>query len=179
VIRRALSVGAPLAAAVALLVASASGTRNPSAEGASLSLSASKTPVRINSTRAGEAVVEGANMAPGDAVKGRVRVGLRNGDADVTLSAAGLGSAPGPNAHALAHALRLRVSRIGGGRDLTVFEGRPADLDRLELGGDWRAGRDHHFRFAVSLRPTGSSQDNLQGARTSFRLLWRARPIAR
>jgi hypothetical protein len=114
------------------------------------------------------------NMAPGQVRRGRVvvRAGRR---ALVTLSVDRIGLTPGPRGGVLADALTLRIKEIGGGtgRYRTRYDGPLTGLSPTALGR-WRSSERHRFRVRVAFASEGGSQDSLQGARTGFRLLWRA-----
>jgi hypothetical protein len=141
----------------------------------------------IETTRQGRSIVTGHNLAPGETVRGRIRVWNTGSEtARLRLRAARLRGQPGPNGGELANALRLRVKRarprpLGHRRAAVVYNGRLAGLGTLRLGS-WRTGRIGRFRFRVrfadgGLPSTPTSGDNAyQGSRAAVRLVWSATP---
>lgn len=133
----------------------------------------------LKNSKRGRAVVSAQDMAPGQVRRGRVaiRVGARAG---VDLAVDRIDLTPGPAGGSLAGALSLRIKEIGGGtgRYRTVYDGPLMALAPTRLGR-WGARERHRFRVRVELVSDPGSQDSLQGAQTSFRLLWQARPVGR
>ena len=131
-------------------------------------------PLRIDNSRHGRAVVSADNIAPGDTRRGDVtlRVSRR---ARMSLLVDRLDEVPGPFGGRLADALSVRIKTIGGGtgRWRNVYEG-PLSAIRQRRLGRWHPSERHRFRIRVRLPALAATQDSVQGARTSFRLLWRA-----
>lgn len=139
-----------------------------------IELRRSSSMLRLGNSRRGQAVIRASNLAPGEVRRGRVEVGVSS-PARVALSADRVGLDPGPGGGVLAGALSLRVRAIGGGsgRFRTIYDGPFAAFGPLALGR-WRA-RDHYrVRVRVGFAAEPGPQDPLQGARTGFRLVWRA-----
>jgi hypothetical protein len=169
-----------LAAALVVLatagvaIAALGAGRPSTAGGPEIALARASKQLEIRNSREGEAVVKGANLAPGDRRKGRVTVGVAS-RARMTLAADRVKTKPGPNGGILADALAVRIKMIGGGSRSyeTVYEGPLAGLGRHRLGR-WLPRERYRFRVRVSFPRTPGSQDSLQGASTGFRLVWRA-----
>lgn len=131
-------------------------------------------PLRIDNSGHGRAVVSAGNIAPGDTRRGDVTLRVSR-PARMSLLVDRLDDVPGPFGGRLADALSLRIKTIGGGtgRWRNVYEGPLAGRGRHRLGR-WHPGERHRFRVRVRLPALATTQDSVQGARTSFRLLWRA-----
>ncbi len=173
------SVARLLAALVVLMAASvaiaAIGARKPSgADGPWIELTRASKALEIHNSRDGRAVVKGTNLAPGDRRRGRITVGVTS-RSRVTLAADRIEMNPGPNGGVLADGLAVRIRVIGGGSRSyeTLYDGPLTGLGERRLGR-WRPSERYRFRVRVSFPSSAGSQDSLQGARTGFRLVWRA-----
>jgi hypothetical protein len=157
--------------AVAVAVAAIDGPR-PAENGPGLALKGGRA-VQIKSSHRGHAVLKGEDMAPGDTRKGKVKVSVER-RAKVSLRVDKVKKQPGPRGGVLAKAMQLRIKRIGRGPGKrTVYKGRVKRVGKRKLG-TWDGGESHRYRVKVTLPASADSQDSLQGARTGFRMLWRA-----
>jgi hypothetical protein len=163
--------------ALAALLGAAEG-RLGAERGVSPRLALSGTPdadhaLTIHSSGAGRAVVSARDMAPGDRAKGRVTVRVSGGRAHVSLRAGRVEREPGPLGGTLSKVLHIRVLALHGDGARTLYSGHPRGL-RANLGG-WRPGTKRAYRIVAHLPRRVGNQ--MQGAATSFRLVWRAFPI--
>lgn len=166
----AVAVLATAATAIGALDAGSSGRHHRP----ELELAGSDRALKVDNSRRGRAVLMASNLAPGAVRRGRVSVSVES-RAWVTVTADRLGLTRGPNGGLLADALSVRISHIGGGtgRYQLVYQGPLTSLGRHSLGR-WRPAENHRFRVRMRFAASPYSQDSLQGARTSFRLLWTA-----
>jgi hypothetical protein len=157
------------------IAAVGAGERSPAA-GPEIELTGASKALTIHNSRRGQAVVEGANLVPGDWRRGQVTVGVAS-SARMTLAADRVRVKPGPNGGVLAEGLVVRIRVIGGGSRSyeTVYNGPLTGLGEQALGR-WQAHERHRFRVRVSFPSSAGPQDSLQGAGTGFRLVWRATP---
>lgn len=147
---------------------------NGSADGVKVELSQATQALKLSDSRAGHALVRGKNLAPGARVRGKVTLRV-SAPGQISLSARTVRRLVGPRGGVLAKALVIRVTGIGGGTgrwDL-FYEGPVRRLKNLVFPR-WLPGERHRFRVVVRFPASPLSQDELQGARAKFRLIWRA-----
>ena len=165
-----------LAFAVGAVALAAEGERGGAADaeaGASapdVQLLAARGPIGIRNSRAGRAIVKARNMRPGSSRFGTVRVGVSGGSARVRLALHRLSSPVGPHGGVLADSLVVKIRRLTGHRRL-LFMGHPGEMRTLRLG-HWRQGRSHRFRLRVRFPGAGLKQNQFEGSRASFALVW-------
>jgi RTX calcium-binding nonapeptide repeat (4 copies) len=156
---------------VALSAAAAQAANVPATAQIDTRLSASRGALSISDSLQGRAVLNAANLAPGDAASGVVSV-LNKGPArgTLTLAAANLASPPGRGGGSLASALQVRIEdRTAGGA--TVFAGPLDTLHTLLLGGLAPAQR-RSYRFTATLPPQTGNE--YAGASTRVDFAWSA-----
>ena len=160
--------------AAGLAIAAVGAGERSTAAGPEIELTRASKALTIYNSRRGQAVVEGANLAPGDRRRGRVTVGVAS-RARMTLAADRVRMKPGPNGGVLADGLTVRISMIGGGSRSydTLYDGPLSGFGEHRLGR-WGPGERYRFRVRVGFPASAASQDSLQGASTGFRLVWRA-----
>jgi hypothetical protein len=126
----------------------------------------------IADSRAGAAVLEAGNLAPGHPVSGAVTIGNAGAvPGALSLSLQGLRDQAGPGGGVLSGSLRLLVRDVTGGSEAVLYRGPLAAMPRLDLG---ILGPDERRRYSFqALLPESSVPDNsTQGARSSFDLAW-------
>jgi hypothetical protein len=155
-------------------IAAVAGERSGVTSRPEIELARASHSLRVANSQRGRAVVMARNMSPGQTTRGDVSVRVAT-PARVTLAADRLDLTPGPNGGRLADALSVRIKGIGGGsgRYRDYYKGPISGLGRRKLGR-WRPSQTYRFRVRVRFAGGGSTQDFVQGARTSFRLLWLA-----
>ena len=115
-----------------------------------------------------------ARSGPGYRRRVRVTVGVAS-RARMTLAADRVRMKPGPEGGVLADGLTVRIRVIGSGSRSTrpLYDGPLTGVGERRLGR-WRPSERYRFRVRVSFPASPGPQDSLQGARTGFRLVWRA-----
>jgi hypothetical protein len=165
-VRRASFLVTALAAVVLLAAA-----RPP--QGPQLHLTGASGALQITNSKAGEAILRGEGLRPGEAAVGSVTLTNNGGrGASLALEAGLEGETPGTGGGRLWDALDVVVSDVTDGQaPIAVYQGRLGGLGRLTLGG-LAATQGRSYRFAVSL-PRGAG-NAYQGARLSLGLAWSA-----
>lgn len=139
-------------------------------------------PIIVNS-RAGEYIVRGRNLAPGQKVRGEVRVRNRGkGVGILYVRPRRPVDVPGPWGGELSQKLVLTIRRVDRNGDAhTVWRGHLAAMGRVRLGV-MKPGAVRRYRFVVSfqMRPPArgyvvADQYQLSRFRTAFR--WQLVPI--
>jgi hypothetical protein len=162
-----------LATAAAAIGAIGAG-RDPGSGQPRIELTRAHRALKLDNSRRGRAVVKAQNMAPGEVRRGRVSISVTR-PARVVLVADRLDLGRGPMGGVLADALSVRLKGIGGGtrRYRDIYRGPVSGLGRYDLGR-WRPGESDRIQVRVRFPADAGSPESLQGAQTSFRLLWRA-----
>ncbi len=139
-------------------------------------------PLIVNS-KAGEYIVRGKNLAPGQKVRGQVRIKNKGKGAGVLyVRLRRPVDTPGPWRGELSQKLVLTIRRIDGNGSLhTVWKGHLAAMGRVRLAV-LRPGAVRRYRFIVSfqMRPPArgyavANQYQLSRFRTAFR--WQLVPV--
>jgi Ca2+-binding RTX toxin-like protein len=134
-------------------------------------LTAARRPLSIVNSRQGQAVLNAANMAPGEAVSGMVSLQSKGtASAALALFSANLTSPPGPGGGSLAGALQLRIQdQTGGGG--TVFSGTLDSLSAVALGGIGK-GQRRTYLITASLPAEIGNEYAAASAKVDF--VWNA-----
>jgi hypothetical protein len=169
--RRASLLVNGLAALVALAIVLA-GPPGRAAVGPRFELADAAGALRLENSRAGEAIFHGEKLRPGETTSGTVAI-VNTGDvrAAFAVQAAMEGQT---GAGRLWDAVRLTVTDVTSGA-FPVYEGRLSDMGRLTFGG-LGTGRRRAFQFTLSL-PRDVADNSLQGATLSLGLTWSAQAV--
>jgi hypothetical protein len=158
-----------LSVAVVLAVGILAGTGGRHAPRAESKLAAGV--LSQSNSKAGSAILNANNLAPGDTSSGTVTItntGTLAGQFELDKS--GLSDVAGPGGGALSGALDLQVQDLNDNSE--VYQGALDAMPTRPLG-TFQPGESHTYRFTVGLPDRGGAVDNLfEGATTSVQYNW-------
>lgn len=171
--RRASLLFNGLAALVALAIVLAGPGPGRAAGGPRFELADAAGALRLENSRAGQAIFHGEQLRPGETTSGTVAIVNTGGVGAAFAVEAAMEGQTG--AGRLWDAVRLTVTDVTTDA-FGVYEGRLSDMGRLTFGG-LGTGRRRAFQFTLAL-PRDAADNSLQGATLSLGLTWSAQADA-
>jgi hypothetical protein len=171
--RRASLFANALAALLALAIVIA-GPPGRAAAQPRFALASASGALQLTNSKAGEAIFHGDKLRPGQSTSGTVAI-VNTGQVRAALAVEAATEVQ-TGAASLWDALRVVVTDVTvPANPFTVYEGRLADMGRLEFG-ELATARRRAFSFTVSL-PSTASDNSFQGATLSLGLTWSAQAL--